>query len=106
VEAGHLQADLPPSVAAERFDDLVRSPSVRIERIVSQGQCSPLTGWYDQDEHEWVMVVQGSATLVFEDGTSLALSAGSHVNIPAHIKHRVAWTDPDQLTVWLAVFYR
>jgi hypothetical protein len=29
---------------------------------------------------------------------------GSHVNIPARQRHRVDWTDPDQPTVWLAVF--
>lgn len=106
MQTGKLLGALPDAAQAEVLEVLVRSPFVRIERIVSHGQCSPQTGWYDQDEHEWVVVVQGRATLGFEDGASVALSAGDHVNIPAHVKHRVAWTDPDQLTVWLAVFYR
>ena len=33
-------------------------------------------------------------------------SAGLYLNIPAHVRHRVAWTDPNQKTVWLAIHYR
>lgn len=90
----------------EFFEDIVRSPTVRIERIVSKGHTSPETGWYDQDENEWVMVVKGRATLEFEDGSRCEMSAGDYVNIPAHIRHKVAWTDPDDITIWLAVFYK
>ena len=85
----------------------VRSPDVRIERIVSQGHCSADGFWYDQDENEWVMVVQGHATLEYEEtGHVVEMKAGDWVDIPAHCRHRVAWTDPDQPTIWLAVFYR
>ncbi|GAB3271809.1 cupin domain-containing protein [Parahaliea aestuarii] len=97
---------LPDDLATEIFQDIVSAATVRIERIVSKGHTSPGSGWYDQDEHEWVMVVEGRATLAFEDGSTCDLSAGDYVNIPAHVKHRVAWTDPDQITVWLAVFYQ
>jgi cupin 2 domain-containing protein len=30
---------------------------------------------------------------------------GDHVQIPAHRRHRVAWTDPEQLTVWVAIHF-
>jgi cupin 2 domain-containing protein len=33
------------------------------------------------------------------------MSPGDYINIPAHEKHRVAWTRPDEPTIWLAVFY-
>lgn len=33
------------------------------------------------------------------------LKPGNFVNIPAHKKHRVEWTTPDEPTIWLAVFY-
>jgi cupin 2 domain-containing protein len=36
---------------------------------------------------------------------SVVLQRGSYLNIPAHIKHRVAWTDPARKTVWLAIHY-
>jgi cupin 2 domain-containing protein len=97
---------LPKDLSLEVFEDVVRSSTVRIERIVSKGHRSPDTGWYDQDENEWVMVVEGRATLEFEDGTKCDLSAGDYINIPAHVKHKVAWTDQNEITVWLAVFYK
>jgi cupin 2 domain-containing protein len=89
---------------AEVFETLAQSAHVRIERIVSEGHTSPAHGWYDQDQSEWVLLLQGAARLEFEDST-LALSPGDYVNIPAHRKHRVVWTTPDQRTIWLAVFY-
>lgn len=96
---------LPVDLKTEVFEDIVRSSQVRIERIVSKGHTSPESGWYDQDENEWVMVIEGRASLLFENGSTCDLAAGDYVNIPAHVKHKVIWTDPDRLTVWLAVFY-
>ena len=43
--------------------------------------------------------------MVFEDGSKCELAAGDYVNIPAHTRHKVDWTDPRQTTIWLAVFY-
>ena len=97
---------LPNASNEEVFEDLVRSSAVRIERIVSKGQSSPDEGWYDQEENEWVMVVEGKAILEFEDGSTCDLCAGDYINIPAHAKHKVLWTDPNQITIWLAVFYK
>ena len=106
MKPANLLGSLPADLTHEVFQDIVRSPSVRIERIVSRGHASPEAGWYDQGENEWVMVVAGRASLEFEDGSSCKLSAGDYVDVPAHVKHRVAWTDPDMPTIWLAVFYR
>jgi cupin 2 domain-containing protein len=103
---GNLLAQLPANLDAEVFETICRSEKVRIERIISRGHTSPASGWYDQEEHEWVAVLQGAATLDFDDGTEVRLCHGDHLNIPAHRKHKVSWTPPDQLTVWLAVFYR
>ena len=66
---------------------------------------SPEGFWYDQDEHEWVMVLQGSARLQLEDRT-LELGPGDYINLPAHTKHRVQWTTTDQPTIWLAISYK
>lgn len=33
------------------------------------------------------------------------MTAGSFVNIPAHRRHRVEWTDVKQRTMWLAIHY-
>jgi cupin 2 domain-containing protein len=86
------------------IETLAEGSHIRIERIVSEGDTSPAEGWYDQDKAEWVLLVQGAARLEFEDSL-LELKPGDYVNIPAHCKHRVAWTTPDEKTIWLAVFY-
>jgi cupin 2 domain-containing protein len=102
----NLFADLPTVLPEELVTILADNQHVRIERIVSTGHRSPEGFWYDQDEHEWVAVLKGEARLVFEDGEAVPMKPGDHVLIPAHLKHRVEWTTPDEPTVWLAVFYR
>lgn len=96
---------LPEDVSQEVVEGLVRSSNVRIERIVSYGHSSPETGWYDQDESEWVIVLDGSGSLLFENGREIVLRAGDYIDIPAHTRHKVLWTDKDRPTIWLAVFY-
>ena len=77
---------------------------LEIKGFEAHGQASPAGFWYDQDQHEWVSVLQGAARLRFEDQT-IELKPGDFVNIPAHKKHRVEWTTPDEPTIWLAVHY-
>jgi cupin 2 domain-containing protein len=103
----NLFAGIPPDLPQEQIDQLVAAPNVRIERIVSRAQASPDGFWYDQDWHEWVTVLQGSAGVLFEeDAAPRTLRAGDHLLIPAHARHRVAWTDANRDTIWLAVHYR
>lgn len=102
----NLLNDLPEPTGEEIFDDLLRLPGLRIERIVSPGQVSPPGFWYDQPEPEWVLVLAGAAVLRFEDEPEpRALGPGDFADIAAHRRHRVEWTDPDRATVWLAVHY-
>ena len=104
----NLFRDLPAAPLPEELVEILAAGTgVRVERIVSTGQASPAGFWYDQDEHEWVMVASGRAGIAFDDGAEpVALAAGDHLLIPAHRRHRVAWTAPDMPTVWLAVFFR
>ncbi len=103
----NLLRDLPDAGASEITDALVARPGLRIERIVSFGQASPEGFWYDQAEAEWVLLLAGAARLRFEDETQArALGPGDWVEIAAHRRHRVEWTEPGQPTIWLAVFYR
>ncbi|WP_269541590.1 cupin domain-containing protein [Cerasicoccus fimbriatus] len=104
----NLLANLPTSLPAELMEDLVCANGVRIERIVSTGQCSAPGDWYDQAENEWVLLLAGAARLEIEENDScrkLELHAGDHCFLPAHQRHRVDWTDPAQPTVWLAVWW-
>jgi cupin 2 domain-containing protein len=100
----NLLTNLPTSLPEEFVETLADSPHVRIERIISHGHASPEGFWCDQDQHEWVCVLKGAARLRFEDRT-IEMNPGDFINIPAHKKHRVEWTTPNEPTIWLAVYY-
>lgn len=102
--SANLFSDLPKRLPDELFTVLLEAASVRIERIVSHGHASPDGFWYDQDQHEWVIVLKGAARLRFED-VIVEMKPGDFLNIPAHQRHRVEWTTPDEPTIWLAVHY-
>jgi len=78
---------------------------LRIERIISAGQTTPDGFWYDQNEHEFVMVLQGEAKIVLEDNKEQLFKTGDYINIPAHVKHRVTYTSSEPKCIWLAIFY-
>jgi cupin 2 domain-containing protein len=105
LQTGNLLRDVPRQASGEIFSELASSAGLRVERIVSTGRTTPEGQWYDQEWDEWVLVVRGAARLAFEDGADLDMRPGDHVLIPAHCRHRVAWTTPDEPTVWLAVHY-
>ena len=100
--AGRALID-PVSASEEITDILLHGESVRIERIASHGQASVEGFWYDQNEHEWVLLLQGRAGLEIEGEGVRTMNRGDYLLLPAHRRHRVAWTDQD--TVWLAVFF-
>jgi cupin 2 domain-containing protein len=104
---GNLFTDVPRKSSGEQILELLAAPNIRIERIVSTGQASPPDFWYDQDWAEWIVLLAGSAGLLFEGETApLLLEPGSYVHIGAHNRHRVAWTDPTLPTIWLAIHHR
>jgi cupin 2 domain-containing protein len=101
----NLLSLIPTSIPEELTETLLKATSVRIERIISQGHASLPDFWYDQDENEWVLLVRGAGRLRFEDET-IEMRPGDWLNVPAHRKHQVEWTSPDEKTIWLAVFYK
>ncbi|HBI41529.1 MAG TPA: phosphoribosylaminoimidazole carboxylase [Planctomycetales bacterium] len=104
--SSNLFTDLPGRLPDELVTTLLETAGVRIERIVSNGHASPEDFWYDQEQHEWVMVLRGAARLRMKDEEQpIEMKPGDFVNIPAHTKHRVECTDPDEPTIWLAVYY-
>ena len=102
----NLFADLPDSLPQEEILPLLVSGRMRIERIVSTGQVSPPAFWYDQEEHEWVLVLRGCGVIEYADGKRVVLRAGDHLHLPAGVRHRVCETSREEPTVWLAVFWR
>jgi cupin 2 domain-containing protein len=105
-DLSNLFLDVPANLPDELVQTLLSTPGVRIERIVSHGHASPEGFWYDQQTHEWVLLLTGAARLKFEGEGPLDLQPGAFINIPARQRHRVEWTDPNQPTVWLAIHYK
>jgi len=105
--AGNLFADLPAKPeAAERIEALLACPGLRVERIVSTGQASPPDFWYEQTDAEWVVLLSGAAALRFADETAARrLAPGDWLHIAPRRRHRVEWTAPDAVSVWLAVHF-
>lgn len=101
----NLFESLPEDISTEVFSEIIQGENIRIERIISKGHSSPEAGWYDQADNEWVIVLKGEAKLSFENNDDVYLVSGSHLNIPAHTKHKVTWTKPNTETIWLAVHY-
>ncbi|MCH1929292.1 cupin [Shewanella sp. A25] len=123
-------SELPSDLSEEVFEKIAGNGSVKIERIISNGQSTPAGQWYDQTQYEWVMLLKGEATLEFElsqcahaEGASskdatcedaigesemqhlVQLKPGDHLTIAPHQRHRVASTSTEGETLWLAVFY-
>ncbi len=107
VRNGNIFANLPERLPEEEATLLASHPGAVVERIVSTGQGSPPGFWYDQDWAEWVVVLAGAAGLSIEgEKTARILRPGDYVELPAKVRHRVEWTDPDRPTVWLAVHWK
>jgi cupin 2 domain-containing protein len=104
----NLFDDIPSVLPDELTQLLIDRGGTCIERIVSHGHSSPDGFWYDQEEDEFVLLVTGSAKLRFADNESelFKMQPGDWIHIEAHRKHRVEWTTPEELTIWLAVFYK
>jgi cupin 2 domain-containing protein len=101
---GNLYQQIPADLPQEITESLLETENLKVERILSNGQCSAPGFWYDQEQNEWVLLVKGAAKLQFESD-SVHLQPGDYLNIPAHVKHRVEWTTADEETIWLAIFY-
>ena len=95
-------ADLS-GIGEEVFSAILSTPSVKLERIVSKGQVTPEGFWYDQNLDEWVILLRGEATILFENAETVNLMPGDYLLIPAHAKHRVTYTSSDPECVWLAL---
>jgi len=99
-----LTESLPEGIHEEVFETLLSRPGIRLERILSKGHTTPEGIWYDQPEDEWVLLLKGRARLEIEGQTELVpMAAGEYLWLPAHCRHRVVWTDPDEPSIWLAL---
>ena len=88
----------------EKFFEIFKNETIKIEKIVSNGQISPENFWYEQEKSEFILLLEGFAILEFEDRV-VELKKGDCLNIKVMQKHRVKFTSLDEPTIWFAVFY-
>lgn len=106
MQVENLYSGFPSDPGEEWFDVILENANFRIERIVSNGQCTPPGEWLDQERGEWVVLLKGSAGIRFKDSErTRQLRPGDHIHVPAHVQHRVEWTSDHTETVWLAIHY-
>lgn len=87
-----------PVEGMETTTELLKHENVTINRIVSNRLENG--SWYDQDEDEWLILLEGAALLLIDDDEK-TLKAGDTLFIPAHTLHRVLSTSENAL--WLTV---
>jgi len=97
--------DIPERLQEELFEDIIVSQNIKIQRIVSDGHTTKKGSWYESSQNEWVIIIQGNATITFEDENDTILNVGEYINIPMFKKHRVSSTSKDEKTIWLAIHY-
>jgi len=101
-----LPKNLPTSEEEEVFEEILSNEQFLLERIVSTGQQSPKDFWYEQKRPEWVILLQGEATLELQEAEqTVHLKAGDYLLLPELCKHRVNYTSSEPPCVWLAFHY-
>jgi cupin 2 domain-containing protein len=106
MRSGNIFSEVPHNLPDELLENIVVTGSVKIERIISEAHSSAPGFWYDQERSEWVVLLRGSAGILLEGSDeTIVLQPGDWINLPAHKKHRVEWTDSNEKTIWLAVHY-
>ncbi|MCB1903084.1 MAG: cupin domain-containing protein [Gammaproteobacteria bacterium] len=105
MKRGNLFEAIPAELEKEVFESLIENGNVRIERIISNGHRSPESGWYDQQQNEWVLLLKGEATIAFASDVIVELGPGDYIDIPSHTRHKVIGTSSNSATIWLAVHY-
>ncbi len=121
-EIGRRWGELEPASDFQGVENLLREPvpstghetnrvlhfgkGWRLELIVSCAACSQENFWYEQEEHEWILILRGSARLRFKkDNHIVDLNVGDQLHLLPYSSHRVEHTDSGSGTIWLALFW-
>lgn len=94
----NLFANAAPPQEGERFEALLSHKGLVVERIVSSSRIASQE--YVQEQDEWVVLLQGEATLDV-DGQTVQLRSGDYLFLPSRTPHTVQRVSDGAL--WLAV---
>lgn len=87
----------------EIFDTILKTENLLIERIITTENFMAPGPWFDQENDEWVVLLEGNATIEFANGSITELKKGDYLFIGARQKHRVTRASRDPQCLWLAV---
>jgi cupin 2 domain-containing protein len=104
VEKYNIFDEIIVDKSEEKFFEIFKNETIKVEKIVSNGQKSPEDFWYEQEKSEFILLLEGFAILEFENRV-VELKKGDCLNIEAYQKHKVKFTSLDEPTIWFAVFY-
>lgn len=96
----NLFTDIPKLIEGEDFATILQCRNVKIERILSSSQPESIV--YNQPQDEWVLLIQGGATLMINQD-KIQLQKGDYLFIPAYTPHQVIKTSINPLCIWLAI---
>lgn len=74
----------------------------KVEKIISRQYSNG--EWYDQSEDELVFLLDGFASIEFENGDVVDLQKGDFIKIEKHKRHRVSKTSDNPQCLWLTLF--
>ena len=91
-----------PGIEEEEIVDILKeNKDVKIERIISTGQVSD---WMVQERKEYVLLLQGSAVIEFNDKT-VEMKSGDTLFIEKRERHKVAYTSENPCCIWFCVHF-
>ncbi|MGA2298938.1 MAG: cupin domain-containing protein [FCB group bacterium] len=106
IEIKNIFSEIPTDLSQEIFHDIIKNNNFKLEKIISTGQSTPAGQWLEEAQNEWVILLKGSAELLFENNMQkIKLKPGDYLFIPSYTKHRVETTDKEKETIWLALHY-
>jgi cupin 2 domain-containing protein len=73
------------------------------QRVFEKGCPSSSLPPRDSKNDEWVVLLQGRATLTYDPGATVTMGPGDYRLMPAHVRHRVDFTTSDPPCIWLAI---
>ncbi len=88
----------------ESLKILAESKNIKLQKIISNGFKNKENFWYSQTQDEFVILLKGKATILFDTAKKLNLKAGDYLIIPKNTKHRVEKTSSKPVCVWLTCF--
>jgi len=90
----------------EILETLLSEKSFFIERIITNGQTTPKGTWLSQEKAEFVVLLNGNATLIIRENNQIInMKAFDYILIPPYCEHRVDCVSENQEIVWLAVHF-